>query len=137
MASLKPALPPGHWKKSWSIRNYIEIDPSGQMADKQADHQCQSYNEHMGKEGASLKALDPEKLWSTPVADGEAYYLVNSQRPLILIHVPYGDAYRASEPLIRGLKLSDMDAEIKRKQRIREFINEHRQTAAEGNHTAP
>lgn len=42
------------------------------------------------------------------VADGGAYYLVKSMKPLKLQHIPYGDAYRVSPIMIRGLRAADI-----------------------------
>ena len=44
----------------------------------------------------------------TPRADGYAQYLVLSTRPLELVHLPVGDAWRADPAWIRGLRLSDV-----------------------------
>lgn len=44
----------------------------------------------------------------TPVADGRAVYMVATEKPLQLVHVPVGDAWHADPVWIRGLKLSDI-----------------------------
>lgn len=38
-----------------------------------------------------------------PMADGQAFYRVKSDIPLILEHIPYGDCWHASEVTIRGI----------------------------------
>lgn len=43
-----------------------------------------------------------------PIADGYARYLVVKERPLTLVHIPFGDAWRAPEAHIRGLRLIDV-----------------------------
>jgi hypothetical protein len=43
-----------------------------------------------------------------PVADGYAIYLVTSETPLKLQHVPFFDAYRVDPATIRGLRLEDV-----------------------------
>lgn len=43
-----------------------------------------------------------------PVADGYALYTVSSEKPLVLRHVPYGDAYQAAAATIRGLTVADV-----------------------------
>ena len=42
------------------------------------------------------------------VADGYAFYRVESEKPLSLSHIPYGDAYQIPEAYMRGLTLSDV-----------------------------
>jgi hypothetical protein len=37
---------------------------------------------------------------------------VSKERPLTLVHVPYGDAYQASAPTIRGLTVRDVQAMV-------------------------
>ena len=48
------------------------------------------------------------------VADGFAWYIVKSRKPLVLQHVDYCDGYAASAALIRGLRLADIDAQTRR-----------------------
>lgn len=43
-----------------------------------------------------------------PWADGYALYLVASVRPLVLRHVPYGDAWQIPQAHVRGLTLADV-----------------------------
>jgi len=49
-----------------------------------------------------------------PVADGYATYAVVSRSPLVLQHVPFGDAWRIPEAHIRGLRLKDVELTLKR-----------------------
>lgn len=48
-----------------------------------------------------------------PVADGHAYYVVASEKPLVLQHVPFGDGYHVSAAEIRGLRLQDVKFQLK------------------------
>ena len=49
------------------------------------------------------------KVISFPVADGYAYYLVESTSPsVILRHIPYQDGYEVSYLMIRGIRASDI-----------------------------
>ena len=48
-----------------------------------------------------------------PVADGYALYAVTSEKPLVLRHIPYGDAYQAAAATIRGLTMRDVEAQRK------------------------
>jgi hypothetical protein len=43
-----------------------------------------------------------------PIADGRASYMVASLRPLILIHMNWGDAWDADAILLRGLVAQDV-----------------------------
>ncbi len=45
---------------------------------------------------------------SFPYADGAAYYMVASLRPLALIHLPIGDAWQLPAPYERGLTAKDV-----------------------------
>ena len=44
---------------------------------------------------------------TTGVADGYAYYMVFGEKPLTLIHMPIGDAWRAGAIWERGLRIAD------------------------------
>lgn len=47
-----------------------------------------------------------------PRADGYAMYMVYKLRPLTLIHLPVGDAWRIEEFAERGLRLEDVRQKI-------------------------
>jgi len=47
-------------------------------------------------------------IWSTPHADGYAFYIVIKESPLTLQHVPYSDAWIVPDYVIRGLNLADL-----------------------------
>ncbi len=68
---------------------------------------------------AAAEALDPDalvgKLIDFPVADGKAVYLVTSEKPLVLQHVPFFDAYRIDAAMIRGLRADDVRRLVKQK----------------------
>jgi hypothetical protein len=42
------------------------------------------------------------------IADGWAYYIVTSERPLTLQHIPFGDGYAIAEAHVRGLNRQDV-----------------------------
>jgi len=48
------------------------------------------------------------KIVDFSVADGRAMYLVKSESPLVLQHIPFFDAYRVSPAHIRGLRIDDI-----------------------------
>jgi hypothetical protein len=48
-----------------------------------------------------------------PMADGYALYVVTSEKPLTLQHVPFGDAWQAAAATIRGVTMSDVQAQIR------------------------
>ena len=65
----------------------------------------------------ALEATIPwERVMSFPVADGKACYLVVSEKPFVLQHIPIYDAYQISPAHIRGLRLSDWRQEQRRKE---------------------
>lgn len=49
-----------------------------------------------------------------PIADGRAYYQVANDKPLQLVHLPFMDAWHASEITIRGLNVDDVKLMLKR-----------------------
>jgi hypothetical protein len=51
---------------------------------------------------------------SFPVADGRAIYQVVKAKPLHLAHVPFSDAWHASDITIRGLNVEDVKLMLKR-----------------------
>lgn len=57
-------------------------------------------------------------LISFPVADGMAFYLVISASPLMVAHIPYGDAYMVNPILIRGLRADDVRRQLTLRRKI-------------------
>lgn len=49
-----------------------------------------------------------------PAADNYARYLVVSAKPLQLAHLPYMDGYHVGAPMIRGLRLVDVQEMVRR-----------------------
>ena len=95
-------IAPGHWKDEGRC---IEVDGDGRIS---IQDQCEDWPDHFVREEESLKALPQDRIWATPVADGQAMYLVTSEKPLLLRRIPYMDKWQAPLPLIRGLRLSDV-----------------------------
>ena len=60
---------------------------------------------------------EKHEMFSTGVADGYAWYIVVKRKPLTLQHVDYMDGWHAPAALIRGLRLSDIDANTRRLQK--------------------
>jgi hypothetical protein len=50
-----------------------------------------------------------------PVADGCAFYRVESVKPLTVQHVPYADAWRIPAAHIRGIRIGDVLRQIKQR----------------------
>jgi hypothetical protein len=92
------------------------IDTPKEWLEKEGE----TFREFLDRTGAMLKELrknQPETgyvgcLIQFPVADGYAIYKVESEKPLQLSHIPYGDAYRIPNPYIKGLELSDIKAQV-------------------------
>lgn len=73
------------------------------------------YREHMEEEQAALNDLledDSESVVKFPRADGYAMYRVVEKEPLLLQHIPYGDAYRIPAAHIRGLRWEDIEGRV-------------------------
>lgn len=106
MAQLSNTSAPGHWSV-YDEHFKLTCD-------------CTSYDMHMKKEQDSFDVLRAESeeairqgncenyIYSQGVADGLAMYRVISTKPLMLQHIPVGDAYRIHPATIRGLRLSDI-----------------------------
>lgn len=54
-----------------------------------------------------------------PAADSYAQYMVASEKPLHLVHLPIGDAWQIPAAHARGLRLSDIRALLARKAILR------------------
>ncbi len=61
-----------------------------------------------------------------PVADGAATYVVWTQRPLALIHVDTGDAYRLQPFAERGLAVADIREFARRAEALSKLFSQHR-----------
>jgi len=59
-----------------------------------------------------FREIPPHRVISFPHADGYAFYFVYSEKPLVLQHIPYGDAWRIDPAYIRGLRLVDIRKHI-------------------------
>lgn len=56
------------------------------------------------------------KILAIPHADGYAQYVVRSLKPVVLIHLPVGDAWEA--PYVNRMTASDIKGEIDRRERL-------------------
>lgn len=48
------------------------------------------------------------KLVYLPWADGAACYMIAGHKPVVLIHIPHGDAWDVPDYQMRGLRISDL-----------------------------
>jgi len=86
------------------------------------DHE--SFSEYMKRTGEEIKRLqNTEKVIMFPVADGYAYYVVVSEKPLTMQWVPYGDRWQVHPALIRGLTLKEVKGIIAREKAMRELFS--------------
>jgi hypothetical protein len=60
--------------------------------------------------------------WSYPRGDGYARYVVFSEHPLALVHIPTGDGWQIDEITRRGLRLSDVREGVARNKKIAELF---------------
>ena len=100
MAVLSPNPAPGGWKIDWNAKEY-------------------NYHNLMKKLDAQFMELQKKSdelprgqvvggIYSYPVADGHAHYLVIKDKPLTLAHIPYSDAWELPDAHIRGLQRQDV-----------------------------
>lgn len=69
-----------------------------------------------------FEAIPQDRLLSFQKADSYAHYYVVSEKPLVLQHVPYMDAWTISPAEIRGMRLSDVREMLDRKRRLNELF---------------
>jgi hypothetical protein len=60
----------------------------------------------------ALNAIPANKLYHEPFADGQAYYFIVSEKPLVVQHVPYADAWQLPASRIKALTLGDVRRNI-------------------------
>lgn len=89
MAQLDPKPYPGKWE--WDVKKDWKKE-----------------NERTEK---MLAAIDDQCI-SFGVGDGCATYFVKSLKPLVLQHVPHGDAYQVDYAMIRGLRRADVEQRL-------------------------
>lgn len=65
-------------------------------------------------------------LFSHPVADGKAYYLVTKAEPLELQHVDFLDGYALPAAHIRGLEKEDLTHFAEMRRRLVDLVNRQR-----------
>jgi len=68
-----------------------------------------SYLDGWDAHDEAFEAIPADRIFSYPHADGYANYYIVSEKPLILQHIPYGDAWQLPYAHIRGLRLSDIN----------------------------
>jgi hypothetical protein len=65
-------------------------------------------DELLAKATALPKEQVAGRIVSFPIADGYALYLVQKESPLVLQHIPVGDAWAIPREHLRGLRLNDV-----------------------------
>jgi hypothetical protein len=65
-----------------------------------------------------------------PTADSYAQYLVWSERPLTLVHLPLGDGWSIPAAHARGLRISDVRDMVERDRRMAEMFTKKREESA-------
>ena len=65
---------------------------------------------------------------SSHIADGQAQYMVISERPLDLFHLPLGDAYSMGAVWERGLRIADVRQMVERRKGLAELFGGTKKT---------
>lgn len=65
-----------------------------------------------------------------PIADGYAEYIVWRLRPLQLVKVELGDAWDIPNAYARGLRVSDIRAQVEAEDRLRAYFKERQEAKA-------
>lgn len=72
-------------------------------------------DDYIRRTDALLKEVsEKHTVLNFPMADGAALYAVVSESPLVVRHVPHGDAWHAAAATIRGLTMRDVEAQRRR-----------------------
>jgi len=79
------------------------------------------YKEYYKASDKALDEIPQDKLIQFPIADGYAFYYVKSLSPLTLQHIPYSDAWEIPYAHIRGLRKSDILAQIRYRKQLAEL----------------
>ena len=61
---------------------------------------------------------------SFSIGDGAAYYILQKEKPLTLLWIPYCDRYQADPILLRGLRLSDVKKMIDSERALAKFFKQ-------------
>lgn len=82
------------------------------------------YSDVRGSMKREEEALAPiaDKIIAFPVADNYARYYVKSLKPLVLQHIPTGDAYAIPAAHLRGLTTRDVEKQLKGNRMMRELF---------------
>lgn len=67
---------------------------------------------------------------TTPIADGQAVYMVWSAKPFSLIHVPIGDAWAAPAAWERGLTITDAKKQVEWRENWAKMVSEKKKGVA-------
>lgn len=85
------------------------------------------YDDECKRTDDMFAAIDQDRIVRFPVADGYALYYVKSLKPLVLQHIPYGDAWQIPYAHIRGLRLADVQQQIEGNKRMRELFSSRKE----------
>lgn len=127
MAKLAQHPAPGHWKLAKGGTSIMCADVSQDGEVTFPALQCAKWDQHSVREGQSVADLPAERVWRTTIADGYASYFVVSEKPLVMAHIPDGDAYRALPATIRGLTLQEVKQDIAWDLRSLKMFRKHRE----------
>ena len=123
MARISKQHVSGHWKLGdpTGRTRCADVDTQGNVSFP--EYGCPDSRTHMDRETRALSDLPADRVWRTQVADGYAYYYVESQAPhIFLAHIPFGDAYRAPPALLRGIRKNELLQDIRRDKIFRELV---------------
>ena len=127
MAELAEGYPPGHWRTGdqKDANHYcIDVDQDRHPAHPYDTPRCFYHIHHLEREADSFHAIDQDRLWSTPVPQGQAFYYIVSEEPLVLVPVPFGDRRLAPAEQIQALTLDQVQQDqARRRQMLEELGN--------------
>lgn len=103
MARLIRGNPPGDWGIDFKKDVVAEIHRTDRLLD--ALYRRQPKSADASYRGAVL---------SFGVADGKAFYIVVKDKPLTLMHIPYGDAWTVCRCTMNGIDRQEVEYQLER-----------------------
>ena len=124
MATLADGYPPGHWLAydQEGTAHCIEADQNRNLVHPYDTPRCFYHINHLEREADSFHTITQEKLWSTPVPLGRAFYYIVSEEPLVLTPIPFGDRRQATDQQIQELTLHQVRQDQEQRQRMLEEL---------------
>ena len=110
MATIKSGNVPGHWHMTAGSTAYgcVQTEKNGQPMPPEETPQCRDFSQALKRELESMQAIPADRLWSFPVPGGHAYYYIQSEDPLVITPIRYGDCHQIHNGEAEKLENEDL-----------------------------